>query len=149
MVEEIRISGKLIALIIQSDALKEGVEFFTSSEMEQQAAKMKYKSGYSILPHTHNEVKREIRTTSEVLVIIKGKLRVDFYNLNQYFESRIVKSGDLVLLFGGSHGFKVIEDIEMIEVKQGPFLGEKDKVRFSGVDESKVIIKEYDKNSGL
>ena len=85
--------------------------------------------------HTHNVVKREISLTQEVLVIRKGKLKVNFYDSKQnYLESRILKEGDVMLLASGGHGFKVIEDVEMIEVKQGPYLGEKDKTKFKGIE---------------
>ena len=36
----------------------------------------------------------------------------------------------MVLLITGAHGFKVLEKLEMIEIKQGPFAGDKDKIRF-------------------
>jgi hypothetical protein len=68
------------------------------------------------------------------LFIKKGKLRVDFYNDEQkYLESRVLEEGDVILLVTGGHGFEVIEAIEMVEVKQGPYLGEQDKTRFIGI----------------
>ena len=73
--------------------------------------------------------------TKEVLVIRKGKLRVDFYEDNQtYIESHTIEEGDVILLAYGGHGFEILEDCEMIEIKQGPYLGEQDKVRFDGVN---------------
>jgi hypothetical protein len=63
--------------------------------------------------------------TQEVLFIKRGKLRVDFYSDRQeYLDSRILESGDVILLITGGHGFEVLEEIEMIEVKQGPYVGE-------------------------
>jgi mannose-6-phosphate isomerase-like protein (cupin superfamily) len=59
---------------------------------------------------------------------------VDFYDDSQaYLESRLLGSGDVILLAEGGHGFEVIEDLEMIEVKQGPYAGEGDKTRFVGL----------------
>jgi mannose-6-phosphate isomerase-like protein (cupin superfamily) len=78
-------------------------------------------------------VERSVAYTQETLFIKKGKLRVDFYNDDQaYLESRELVAGDVVLLICGGHGFEVLEDLEMIEVKQGPYAGDQDKVRFVG-----------------
>jgi hypothetical protein len=74
-----------------------------------------------------------------VLFIKSGKVRVDFYSTEQeYITSRILYKGDVILLANGGHGFKMLEQSEIIEVKQGPYCGEMDKVRFSPVDESFV-----------
>jgi hypothetical protein len=75
-----------------------------------------------------------VRFTQEVLFIRKGVLRVDFYNNDKsYLESRMLHGGDTILLATGGHGFEVIEEVEMIEVKQGPYAGEADKTRFQGI----------------
>lgn len=90
--------------------------------------------GYVIPPHVHNPIAREIFQTKEVLYIKKGKVRIDFYDDNQkYLESRVVKKGDVVLVAFGGHGFEMLEESEIIEVKQGPYAGEKDKTRFEPV----------------
>jgi mannose-6-phosphate isomerase-like protein (cupin superfamily) len=86
------------------------------------------------MPHVHNPVSRDVQYTQEVLIIRKGKLRVDFYDNEQnYLESHILNGGDVILLASGGHGFEVLEELEMIEVKQGPYLGEQDKTRFKGI----------------
>ena len=96
-------------------------------------------AGYSIPPHVHNLVERKVDLTQEVLFIKSGKVRVDFYdNDKAYLESRVLVKGDIVLLAHGGHGFKMIEPTEMIEVKQGPYCGEMDKVRFEAVEDGKV-----------
>jgi mannose-6-phosphate isomerase-like protein (cupin superfamily) len=98
--------------------------------------------GYIIAPHRHNIVPREVHLTQEVLVIKSGKIRVDFYDNDQnYIESSILYQGDVILLADGGHGFKMLEPTEMIEVKQGPYCGERDKVRFESVADNQVIIK--------
>ena len=69
--------------------------------------------------------------TKEVLFIKSGKVRVDFYDDEQnYFTSRVLRKGDIVLLAFGGHGFEMLEPSEMIEVKQGPYAGDSDKERF-------------------
>ena len=80
----------------------------------------------------HNPVPREVQYTQEVLLLKRGRLQVDFYDDRQtYLESRILEAGDVILLATGGHGFEVLEEIEMIEVKQGPYAGDKDKTRFT------------------
>jgi mannose-6-phosphate isomerase-like protein (cupin superfamily) len=92
---------------------------------------MNHPKGKVIEPHVHNPVKREVHYTQEVLIIKKGKLRVDFYLENQeYLKSTILSEGDLILLMTGGHGFEILEDLEMIEVKQGPYAGDQDNTRF-------------------
>ncbi|MUG99023.1 hypothetical protein F7734_44720 [Scytonema sp. UIC 10036] len=142
MLEEIRYHNELLALIISRDFNKPGIHFFTPNELSQQLAYMRHPVGKVIEPHVHNPVTREVQYTQEVLFIKKGKLRVDFYNTQQqYLESRILESGDVILLVAGGHGFEVLEEIEMIEVKQGPYVGEQDKTRFSGIasTETKIV----------
>ena len=97
---------------------------------------------YVIPPHVHNAVQRDVHFTQEVLVIKSGKVRVDYYDDDRnYLESRILNEGDVVLLAYGGHGFEMLEDSEMIEVKQGPYAGEMDKVRFEPVVKEKLEIK--------
>jgi mannose-6-phosphate isomerase-like protein (cupin superfamily) len=142
MVEKIFHNEVLLAIIIRNGYHKEGVSFFTPDEFSQQIAYMSHKRGKVIQPHIHNSVKREVHFTKEVLIIKKGRIRIDFYSNNQdYLSSRILLEGDVILLSEGGHGFKIIDDIEMIEVKQGPYAGDMDKTRFPGADESDLIIK--------
>ena len=98
-------------------------------------------SGYVIQPHLHNPVERDVQYTKEVIFVKSGKVRVDFYDEDKnYLESTILQQGDVILLAYGGHGFEMIEDCEMIEVKQGPYAGEKDKTRFDPVDANQIII---------
>lgn len=143
MIEKISFNDKLLALIVYRNFKKTGLCFFTPDNFSQQLAYMSYPPGKLIRPHVHNPVPREVQFTQEVLFLKRGKLRMDFYDENKnYLESRILESGDVILLASGGHGFEVLEEIEMIEVKQGPYAGERDKVRFDGVDASQVKIKE-------
>jgi mannose-6-phosphate isomerase-like protein (cupin superfamily) len=103
---------------------------------------MHHPAGKVIEPHVHNPVPREVQYTQEVLFIKKGILRVDFYDEEQkYLESRTLSRGDVILLATGGHGFEVLEEIEMIEVKQGPYAGDEDKTRFKGISKDKVLVK--------
>lgn len=141
MVRTVEHNGNILAIIIPADFREDGVRFFTPDQFSQQLAFMKHPKGHEIQPHVHCSVPREVQYTQEVLVIRRGKLRVDFYDGEEYLESRKLGPGDVILLASGGHGFKVLEELEMIEVKQGPYGGE-DKVRFTSVCEDKILLKD-------
>jgi len=136
--EKIIHGDTIIAIIIRSDYRKNGIEFFTPDNFSQQLAYMNRPSGYLIEPHIHNDLPREVHFTQEVLFVRKGKVKADFYSEEKVFvESRILNSGDVILLASGGHGFTMLEPTEMIEVKQGPYAGDKDKTRFKCNDSGK------------
>jgi hypothetical protein len=138
-VEFIMAGAELLAIIVSHEFHEPGIHFFTSGELSQQLASMRHPGGHIIEPHVHNPVDRTVHYTQEVLLIKRGKLRVDFYNRDRiYLESRLLTDGDIVLLATGGHGFKVIEEVEMIEVKQGPYAGDADKTRFAPVAEADI-----------
>ncbi len=147
MIEKVYNQKKLYALIVRSSyRKKKGISFFTDTKASQQVGYMKHKKKHIILPHKHNKRKKnaiaKIDTTTEVLIILKGILRVDFYNQNEkYLFSKKLYANDLIMLSNGGHGFKVLKDVEMIEVKQGPYFVSKDKVKFDKADENMIKIK--------
>ena len=142
MIENIKNKDKLLSVIIRANYKSEGIEFFTPDDFSQQLAYMNRAKDYVIPPHVHNAVQRDVHFTQEVLVIKSGKVRVDYYDDDKkYLESRILYKGDVVLLAYGGHGFEMLEDSEIIEVKQGPYAGEMDKVRFEHIEKENVVIK--------
>jgi mannose-6-phosphate isomerase-like protein (cupin superfamily) len=142
MIKHIVHENKLLSIIISSKFDKNGIEFFTPDEFSQQLAYMKRPKDYVIVPHVHNPIQRDVQYTKEVLFIKSGKIRVDFYDEDKsYLESTILEAGDVILLAYGGHGFEMIEESEIIEVKQGPYVGELDKVRFEPIDKTKLFIK--------
>lgn len=141
MIEKITHQHQLLALIVSHQFNKPGIHFFSPDDLSQQLAYMRHPAGKIIQPHVHNPVPREVEYTQEVLFIKKGRLRVDFYNDQQeYLQSRLLEAGDVILLVTGGHGFEVVEEVEMIEVKQGPYVGEKDKTRFQGITNQQAQI---------
>lgn len=132
--------GTTLAIHIRSDYSNDGIAFFTPDEYSQQLAYMKHPKGHKIIPHVHNQVERTVFYTQEVLVIKSGSVRVDFYdNDRQYLKSTVLNKGDVILLASGGHGFEVLEDLEMYEIKQGPYVGDDDKTRFEAtIDEIKL-----------
>jgi hypothetical protein len=142
MIERIQNKGELLAIIIKHDFSEPGVHFFTPDEFSQQLAYMKHPAKKVIEPHVHNPVQREVSYTQEVLFLKAGKLRVDFYdNERNYLESRVLEATDVILLASGGHGFEALEEIEVIEVKQGPYAGDADKTRFNGIAPSQVVVR--------
>jgi hypothetical protein len=131
--------GLLLGLIIPADYHAEGISFFTDGSSSQQLGYMNRPEGYNIPPHTHNVILREVSLTQEVLIIRSGRVRVDFYTREQrYLGSSIASAGDIVFLGDGGHGFKMLEDSEIVEVKQGPYCGERDKIRFTPIEDAQV-----------
>uniref|UniRef100_UPI0040472DAE hypothetical protein n=1 Tax=Algoriphagus sp. TaxID=1872435 RepID=UPI0040472DAE len=142
MIEKILHESSLLALIVRAEFRADGIEFFTPSDFSQQLGYMSRPKGYVIPPHVHNPVTREVLYTKEVLFIKSGKLRVDFYtDLQVYLESKILHTGDIILLAVGGHGFEMLEASEIIEVKQGPYAGDLDKTRFSAISNNELTIK--------
>lgn len=140
--EKIYNENLILGIIIKRNFSQDGIQFFTNDNDSQQLGYMNRPAGYEIKPHRHNLVQREVHLTQEVLFIKSGKVRVDFYsNEQKYLESRILCQGDVILLSEGGHGFKMLEASEIIEVKQGPYCGEQDKVRFEPIDDSLMILK--------
>jgi hypothetical protein len=132
-VERILIDDVVVALKIRASEFDSGVEFVTDPHNSLQIGLMSRRQGHQIEPHVHLPASRTILDTQEVLLIRKGIVRVDFYAPDEsYASSALLHAGDLLLLSCGGHGFEVIEDAEIIEVKQGPFIN--DKRRFSDVE---------------
>jgi mannose-6-phosphate isomerase-like protein (cupin superfamily) len=141
-VQLVKKKEKLLAMIIRNNYKCDGVDFITPNDYSQQVAYMHHPVGKVIDAHVHNLVHRDVILTQEVLFIKKGKLRVDFYDeYEDYLQSIVLNAGDVILLVSGGHGFTVLEEVEMIEVKQGPYSGEADKKRFVGIEEEKIIYK--------
>ena len=143
MIEKIFYKKKLYSLIVRkSFRKKKGISFFTPNDSTQQFGYMKHKKKYIIKPHLHKKRTTKILYTTEVILLLKGALRVDFYTeKKKYLFSKIIKANDIIVLIQGSHGFKTLEPVEMLEVKQGPFKISHDKIKFDKIDENKIKIK--------
>ncbi len=143
MIEKISHKNKLFALIVRGRFRnKKGVNFFTPNHTTQQFGYIKHKKNHIIEPHLHNKRLTKILSTTEVILLLKGVLRVDFYDDHKiYLFSKIINAKDIIMLVNGGHGFKVLKNVEMIEVKQGPYRLASDKVKFKAVDEKKIKFK--------
>ena len=129
-IEEVKIDGRVAAIIVRNEFRPDGIQFVTPDDYSQQLGYMRRPAGYVIQPHIHLQVDRQASFTQEVLYMRKGRVRVDFYREDEsYVDSREISTGDVVLLSTGGHGFEMLEESELIEVKQGPYLD--DKRRFT------------------
>lgn len=139
MIQKIIHQNKILAIILRAKYKSKGIKFFTPNNFSQQLGYMNRPKGYEIQPHLHNKVKRKVEFTNETLLIKSGKVRVDFYDGSKnYFKSIILNKGDVVLLIRGGHGFEMLKNSEIIEIKQGPYVNDKDKTRFKKVSKNKI-----------
>ncbi len=130
--DEVWYGGHLIALIIRASFQTDGIRFFTDRSLSQQLGYMRRPKGYAIQPHAHNKVHRDVEYTQEVLVVRRGRLRVDLYDdEHRFLTDRILEPGDIILLASGGHGFEMLDDVEMVEIKQGPYTPTDDKTFFT------------------
>ena len=129
--EKIYYKKKILAIIIKNYHKKKGINFFTENNFSQQVAFMNHKKNHIIQPHIHKSRLKKIHDTNEVLIILQGKLKVDFFSSKkQYLKSRFIEKGNILILLSGGHGFKILKDCKFIEVKQGPYHIKKDKEKF-------------------
>lgn len=141
-IEKIYNGKELLSIIIRDNYHAQGITFITPDDYPHQLGYMNREKDYVIAPHVHNKVDRNVDFTQETLVVKSGVVRVDFYTQDKkYLESRMIYKGDIILLAAGGHGFKMIQSAEMIEIKQGPYAGAMDKVRFEPIADDKVILK--------
>jgi hypothetical protein len=127
--------GELYSIVMRGNYHTETISFFTPDSFSQQLGYLPHKKGNIIKPHKHKINRREILYTQEVLIMKKGQVKVNFYkDENNFIGSETVEEGDIILLCGGGHGFEILEDAIMIEVKQGPYMGLDDKMKFEGIE---------------
>ena len=122
--EHIYYQRQLLAIILRRTRTLGKTTFYSPTLAPLQLGTICKKKGDIIRPHIHNEPVKTVRITQEVLVIEEGKLRVDLYAPNgKRVYQTILSKGDKIFLAAGGHGFTVIEDTRIFEVKQGPYPG--------------------------
>jgi mannose-6-phosphate isomerase-like protein (cupin superfamily) len=127
--------SSILALIIRSSFHQEGINFVTGDDSVHQLGVLCWPQGHVIDAHVHNPLERKIDSTQEVLFVRSGRARMDLYSADQEYRcSREISTGDVVFLPSGGHGFEMLEDTDIIEVKQGPYQGESEKTRFTPTD---------------
>jgi mannose-6-phosphate isomerase-like protein (cupin superfamily) len=128
-------TGELLAIIIRHHFRGEKYNFFTPPGCALQVGINVYPTGEIIQPHLHPHKKRFISQMQECVTVRKGRLRMHIYNSRKVLSATVLlESGDVAFQAAGGHGFEVLEDCQILEVKQGPYSGDGDKVRFSAQD---------------
>jgi len=131
MITTIRDGDTVIALLIPAGYSPEKTEFVTPETYKQQVGFVVYPAQGEIPPHIHHEMERNLRGTSEVLFVKTGRCLVDFYRQDKsYLQTNEISTGDVLVLVAGGHGFRMLEDTVLLEIKQGPYIGLQEKERF-------------------
>lgn len=130
-VETVSHKGETLCILVRATPLPTATTFYTPNEFNLQVGKIVYAAQTEIPRHSHRPVSRNVTGTSEVIFVQKGRLMLDLYDdLRTLVASREMGTGDVVALVSGGHGFRLLEDTVMIEVKQGPYSGVQEKDRF-------------------
>lgn len=130
-VEHITCNGSSLAYIIRDEINPRETTFVTPGDFSQQVGFVVYGRGTEIPRHVHRPVERRLNETPEILLVRRGCCEVDIYsNVRELVAVRKLRAGDVVILISGGHGFRILEDTVLLEVKQGPYTGPEEKERF-------------------
>lgn len=131
LIEHINWQDAPLCYIIRSDFLPDHTTFLTPPEFKQQVGYVVYPADGEIKRHVHKPLERRLVGTSEVLVIKQGRCLIDIYNDDrELVATRELFPGDVMLMVGGGHGFRMLEDTVFLEIKQGPYTGLDEKEHF-------------------
>jgi len=118
-------------MVIRAALQPKETTFITPSNYKQQVGFVVYPAGGEIARHVHRSLERHLVGTSEVLVVKKGHCLIDIYNdERELVATRELFTGDVMLMVGGGHGFRMLEETVFLEIKQGPYTGIDEKERF-------------------
>lgn len=130
-IERISDEGQELCILIRNAISPVDTFFVTPPGYKQQVGFVVYPRGGEIARHTHVPLQRHLVGTSEVLIIKKGRCQIDVYNdKRELVVTRELAEGDIMLMVSGGHGFRMLEDTILLEVKQGPYTGLEEKERF-------------------
>ncbi len=123
-IENIEHNGERYAEIIRADVVVEKTTFYSPAESSFQFGLLAHEAGFFEPPHYHHPFAREINDLQQMFVVQKGIVAVQLYNDDgEMFCEVVLNPGDAIVLIHGVHSLRVIEDMQCISVKQGPFLG--------------------------
>lgn len=124
-------NGQFIATILRRDFRPEKTTFVTPDAYYQQTGLVVYPAGGVITRHVHLPLQRHLIGTPETILVRAGTVEVDLFGLDRTpLGTWVLEQGDLIILAGGGHGFRCLEDTILLEVKQGPYTGLKEKEFF-------------------
>jgi len=130
-VEIIADGDRPLAYIISASMAPDATTFLTPPEFKQQVGFVVYPKGGEVKRHRHRTLERHLVGTSEVLVVRSGRCEIDVYTeKGELVATRELRTGDVMLMVGGGHGFRMLEDTVLLEIKQGPYTGLDEKEHF-------------------
>lgn len=130
-VEAIGRDGKVFAYVMRDTPGEKKTTFLTPDEAIQQVGFVVHPAGAEVKRHYHLPLERSIVGTPEVLVVRQGRCEMDVYDDRQELVcTRELEAGDIMVMVGGGHGFRMVEDTVLLEVKQGPYYGPDEKAYF-------------------
>ncbi len=131
LIEKISWQDHPLTYIIRANTMPEKTIFLTPPEFKQQVGFVVYPAEGEVKRHLHLPLERHLIGTSEVLIVRQGHCLMDIYNDDrELVATRELRAGDIMLMVGGGHGFRMLEDTIFLEVKQGPFLPVEEKEHF-------------------
>jgi uncharacterized protein with PhoU and TrkA domain len=130
-IEQIAAEGKLLAFIIRCEINPDKTTFVTPCDLKQQVGFIVYPAGGVIQRHLHRPLERHLVGTSEVIIVRRGCCEIDIYDDERNLvATRKLCPGDIMLMVGGGHGYRMLEDTVLLEIKQGPYTGVDEKENF-------------------
>ena len=121
---DIKYKNKLVAIVLGK--FPNGSIPQTDGKEPLQLVTLKHSKGKYLSAHTHKPTSRTTAKMQECIIVKKGKIKVDLYGPDQkMFKKVILKTGDLLILLNGGYGIHILEDAELIELKNGPFVEDK------------------------
>jgi mannose-6-phosphate isomerase-like protein (cupin superfamily) len=124
-------NGQALCYVIRGNTKPDNTTFITPPDAKQQVGFIVYPKGGVIARHIHRPLERHIIGMAEVLVVRSGHCQIEVYDEQESLVTvRDLFQNDVVLMVGGGHGFKILEDTVLLEIKQGPYLGADDKKLF-------------------
>ena len=130
-IEHIESGGRALVYIVRAELSPAATTFLTPTEFTHQVGLIVYPAGGEIRRHVHKPLERRITGTSEVIIVRRGRCELDIYDDDRSLvATRELRTGDVMLMVGGGHGFRMLEDTVLLEVKQGPYTGLSEKELF-------------------
>ena len=125
----IKIYDKNLLLGIKINKIKTGSIPITNSSEFVQIVTLKHDKGSYLKAHTHKPKKRVTQKLQECMVVVKGEIKLDLYNLkNKLVRHITIKAGQAFLILNGGVGVHIKKDAEIIEIKNGPFIEDKELI---------------------
>ena len=117
--------GTRYAEIIRSNVRVEKTRFFSPAESSFQFGLLAHEAGYKEPAHYHQEFERTVKDLQQMFIVQRGVVAVQLFDdEGKLLKEVVLNPGDAIVLIHGAHAIRVIEDMQCISVKQGPFLGD-------------------------